>query len=181
MSSPAQHTTSRSLAKRSRTPPPSAPAAKLLTAPAENDPPSADEDRDLKAFSEILLKAMLEKKLNISDVARKMFGTVKDYRGFTVAKNRDRVGLYLHGKSYPNAENLKKLAEALDLRVEDLQAQKPSIGITRQKMSEKTDLQISILAAQPDRAALQMSGAIILPTEGAIEVAALIAKWRQKV
>jgi len=71
-------------------------------------------------FAEQLAAAMKEQGLNASEVARRIWGTKKDRRNYDVARNRDRIGHYLSGRSYPEPENLRKLAEALGIPVEQL-------------------------------------------------------------
>ena len=72
------------------------------------------------AFADALRKAMVEQNLTASEVARRVWGTSKDRRGYDVAKNRDRVGLYLAGTSYPEPANLEKLAAAVGVPVDEL-------------------------------------------------------------
>lgn len=62
-----------------------------------------------------------------------IWGTTKDKRGYDVARNRDRIGHYLRGNSYPDRENLLKLADALGIAPKRLDgtrrdgSQKPSL------------------------------------------------------
>ena len=133
--------------------------------------PSQEARIEYKEFAEKVHAAMLKKRMNISDLAREIWGSVVDYRGFTVAKNRDRAGFYLAGKSYPNEANLKLLAKALDLNVDELRVEKPSIGVQRTRTSDR-DVQLTILASDPSKALLQIS--LLTPTDGAVQVVALI-------
>lgn len=71
-------------------------------------------------FAERLGAAMQKGGLSAAEVARRIWGTVKDRRGYDVARNRDRIGHYLSGKSYPEPENLTKLAEAVGIPVDQL-------------------------------------------------------------
>ena len=73
-----------------------------------------------QVFADRLRDAMKRNNLNASEVARRVWGTSKDRRGYTVARNRDRIGHYLSGRSYPEPENLQKLAEAVGLTIEEL-------------------------------------------------------------
>jgi transcriptional regulator with XRE-family HTH domain len=56
---------------------------------------------------------MAREGLNASQLARRVWGTVQDKRGYAVARNRDRIGHYLRGTSYPDPANLIRLAAAL--------------------------------------------------------------------
>jgi transcriptional regulator with XRE-family HTH domain len=64
--------------------------------------------------------------MSSSELARQVWGTTTDKRGYTVARNRDRIGHYLAGTSYPEAENLAKLAAALGVPVETLAIERPA-------------------------------------------------------
>ena len=68
-----------------------------------------------KAFAEWLAAQMAARRLNHSDLARVIWGTVPDTRGYDVAKNRDRIGAYLRGSSYPSLDTKYALAEAFDV------------------------------------------------------------------
>ena len=81
-------------------------------------------------FAKILREAMMRNGLSASEVARRVWGTSKDNRGYDVAKNRDRIGHYLAGTSYPEAKNLCKLALAVGLTAEDLAIERP-LNLTR--------------------------------------------------
>lgn len=78
-----------------------------------------------QAFADKLKAAMTKNKLSASEVARRVWGTTKDSRGYTVARNRDRIGHYLSGASYPEEDNLVKLAGAIGVSVEDLRSERP--------------------------------------------------------
>ena len=83
-------------------------------------------------FANALRSAMIKQRLTASEIARRVWGTNKDIRGYEVARNRDRIGHYLAGRSYPEAENLKKLAEAVGVAVETLAVNAPARPSTRE-------------------------------------------------
>jgi len=101
-------------------------------------------------FSQVVLKAMLKKKMSQSDLAREIWGTTKDSRGHDVARNRDRITDYVKGRAYPEPKNLEKLAQALELPIEALQIDRPTKGVSR-IASSQADVQLLFLAAEPDR------------------------------
>ena len=80
------------------------------------------------AFAEALHEAMNRKRMNASALARAVWGTTKDYRGYDVAKNRDRIAYYLSGKSAPRDDVLKKLADILDVPLDHLAGLRPGRG-----------------------------------------------------
>jgi len=72
-------------------------------------------------FANVLMDAMIGAGyISCSELARRAFGTIKDDRGYDVARNRDRVGAYLKGTSYPTPANLQKIAGALGVPVAEL-------------------------------------------------------------
>jgi hypothetical protein len=75
---------------------------------------------EYKPFADALLRVMTERKLSASEVARRMWGTTVNTRGYTVARGRDRISHYLAGKIYPEPDNMVKLAEAIGVPSETL-------------------------------------------------------------
>lgn len=86
----------------------------------ENPEPTQQKPKSKLHFANALREAMQRENLTASDVARRVWGTTKDGRGYEVARNRDRIGRYLRGESYPEQENLQRLAEAVGMSVDDL-------------------------------------------------------------
>ena len=78
------------------------------------------------SFAATLRQLMLDRKMSRSMLARKVWGTVKDKRGYDVARNRDRIGHYLTGKSFPAPDNLKKIAKALGAEPKALEKLRPA-------------------------------------------------------
>ncbi len=72
-------------------------------------------------FARRLHTAMIAKGMNQSDLARATWkkDTV-DKRGYSQPVGKDRISVYLKGRVLPDAQNLKRLADALDMKVEDL-------------------------------------------------------------
>lgn len=75
-------------------------------------------DRD-PAFPDRLKRIMLDKKLNQSDLSRRMWGTTLEGER-EVAKNRQVIGRYLNGKSYPSFDTRIALSEALGISYAEL-------------------------------------------------------------
>ena len=55
-----------------------------------------------------------------SQVATKIWGRYTSSEGKDLAKGRDRISVWASGKSFPNRENLPKLAKALKVKVNEL-------------------------------------------------------------
>jgi transcriptional regulator with XRE-family HTH domain len=81
---------------------------------------TTSQQKRYQAFADKLRDAMTRANVNASEVARRVWGTAKDKRGYDVARNRDRIGHYLSGSSYPEPENLARLADAVGVTVEEL-------------------------------------------------------------
>jgi transcriptional regulator with XRE-family HTH domain len=79
----------------------------------------ADPRPELQPFAARLRQGMNGR--SNSALAREVWGTIKDSRGYDVAKNRDRVAAYLKGSAYPEPENLAKIADVLGIPIEELQ------------------------------------------------------------
>jgi transcriptional regulator with XRE-family HTH domain len=71
------------------------------------------DDPMRQAFAAALKAAMARQGLNASQLAARIWGTIKDKRGYAVARGRDRIGHYLRGTSHPDPANLIRLAAAL--------------------------------------------------------------------
>ena len=80
---------------------------------------------ELQAFADALDALMKRAGVKPADLARMVWGTTVDSRGYTVSRNRDRIRSYLSAQSYPEPENLQKLAEALGMPVEELASTRP--------------------------------------------------------
>lgn len=125
---------------------------------------------DTEKFSRRLYKLMADKKMSQSDVARAIWGTRDDPRGYKVARNRDRISAYLKGKSYPSHENLEKLAALLGVTPDELA---PDLAV-RGMDSEEPDLSITAIAGHHDKVMLRVSR-LVAPTT-AMEIMALLEK-----
>jgi len=66
-------------------------------------------------FSERLRQERENKGLSQSELARLVWGETVDKRGYTVAKNRDRVSAYEGNRAKPTDKNLTALANVLGI------------------------------------------------------------------
>jgi hypothetical protein len=66
-------------------------------------------------FRHILRQSMREKGLSQSDLATLMFGRLISSEGKNVARGRDRISVWLAGKSYPSDKYLARLAQFVDV------------------------------------------------------------------
>jgi transcriptional regulator with XRE-family HTH domain len=143
-----------------------------------NSPPTAGktgiEKLDLQQFARKLHQLMVERGLSQSDLARRIWGERIDNKtGYPVAKNRDRISVYLRGNSYPDPENLEKLAEALGVTVESLAPDIVASVIDR----ENPELAITAIAGRPDAVHLQVNK--LVPMSVASRIMALLTETDQ--
>jgi transcriptional regulator with XRE-family HTH domain len=71
-------------------------------------------------FAKTLKACMQQAGINNSELARRVWGSITDNRGYSVARNRQRISDYLLGTSYPEPYNLWKIAGALGVPLEHL-------------------------------------------------------------
>jgi hypothetical protein len=143
------------------------PQTTTLSSPPRWPSSSPNARPEYQVFAERLHEAMLKNKMNASQVAREVWGTTTDSRGVTVARNRDRIRHYLAGTSYPEPDNLKKLAEAVGLPVEDLTIDRPPTlpsPNTSPVRGSMIDPQVTILSTHHSVCLLQMRKLISLAT-----------------
>jgi len=122
------------------------------------------------AFAKKLREAMAEKQMSASDLARAIWGTSPDPRGYPVAKNRDRIGTYLAGTGFPSKESLPKLAAALGISVDDLPTPRRSTSV--REFSGQGDVVFTMLADRPGMCSLRVVK--LLPIEIGLRIIALI-------
>ncbi len=102
----------------------------------------------LPKFSTKLYEARLAKGLSMSDLARKIWGTVTDTRGYEVPKNKDRISRWENGDQVPEPHNLRLLAEALDMTVEELAPDLTAAAIDR---NAQPAVQMTMVQGQPGK------------------------------
>lgn len=86
-------------------------------------------------FPDRLQRLMDKQSLTRADLARRVWGTIVDERGYEVAKGRQLVGKYLSGGTVPSENTKKKLATALNVSFQEidpksLASDRPGSGIT---------------------------------------------------
>lgn len=124
----------------------------------------------VETFARRLHDALLEKGMSQSDLARAVWGTTEDPRGFEVAKNRDRVSQYLKGRSLPDRENAQKIASVLGIEVDDLV---PPRGSSID--DEKPEVSMKALAGHSDKVRLTVNKTISFGL--AAQIIALLAGY----
>lgn len=78
------------------------------------------EARAISTFADNLRRARVDRGLSQSELAREIWGATVDTRGYTVARNRDRISVWEQGKAVPEPQSLQKLSDVLGVPVEEL-------------------------------------------------------------
>lgn len=119
-------------------------------------------------FARRLHAAMVNKGLSNSDLARAVWGETTDTKGYKVARNRDRIAVYLKGAGMPEAGTLHKLAEVLGVPKEQLAPSVTAAVVDR----ERPEFAMTMVPGQSGRVHLQMN--MLVPLTLAVEVSKLI-------
>lgn len=120
-------------------------------------------------FARVLNKRMLELGMSQADLARAAFGETTDNRGYTVARGRDRISSYLHGKSLPDPVNLQKLADALGMSPESLAPDITAATVDR----ENPEVALTAIAGHSDKVLLRVNK--LVPLALAAQIVTLIS------
>ena len=129
-------------------------------------------------FAQALQHAMLKNKLSASEVARRVWGTTTDSRGYEVARNRDRIGHYMAGTSYPEPENLELLAKAIGVSTDELTIERPDPPAVARVTRQTADLHLTAAIDEPTKARLQLDR--ILDWETALRILQLVKEDERK-
>ena len=132
------------------------------------------ERHEMEQFARRLHETLIRKGMSQSDLARSMWGETTDARGYKVARNRDRVSSYLSGRSWPEAQNLRRMAEALGVKEEDLAPDITAATVDR----EKPALAITMVAGHPDKVHLVVDQ--LVPLALAARIASLLSDEGEK-
>lgn len=108
------------MANTRKTPPPPPVQAVQNEQPYWNPSRKTVSPESLVAFAHRLHRRMEELGLTQAELARRAFGVVEGPSGTPIAKDRDKISLYLRGKGLPGAEKMRALATALQMPLEDL-------------------------------------------------------------
>lgn len=128
------------------------------------------ETHELQNFARRLHELLTAKGWSQSDLAAEIWGRKTDTRGYEVAKGRDRISVYLQGKSYPDPANLKAIAEALGTTPEALAPDLFAATVDR----EIPAIAITGVAGSLDKVHVRVDA--LLPMTAAAEIATILAK-----
>lgn len=123
-----------------------------------------------KRFSVNLALLRESQGLSKSDLAREIYGTEVDKRGYTVARNRDRIGAWESEKAKPSPENIALICEYFGIDAADMS---PDL-VGRQASKRPESMSFRVLEGRPDQAHIQIN--TVLPVALASEIIALVSK-----
>jgi transcriptional regulator with XRE-family HTH domain len=107
--------------------------------------------------------------LSKSELARRIWGTITDNRGYEVAKNRDRIGAWESGKAVPTADNILLLAKHFRIPASELA---PDLMAQSAPDASLASVAIQTLDGDPGRVVLRVN--IVLPAKVAYQIAGMI-------
>jgi transcriptional regulator with XRE-family HTH domain len=128
------------------------------------------EKLELERFARKLHEAMTDRGLSQSDLAAEVWGRTTDSRGYDVAKGRDRISVYLQGKSIPDPANLKKIAEVLNMKVEDLAPDITASAVEK----ENPEIAMTAIAGHHDKVYLRVNK--LVPLELAAKTISMLSE-----
>jgi transcriptional regulator with XRE-family HTH domain len=119
-------------------------------------------------FARRLFQALQKKGWTQSDLARRAFGSTKDSSGYSVAKGRDRISVYIRGKQLPEPKQLQRIASVLGLTPEELAPELFQSAIDR----ENPEISVHAAAGHPDKMHLVINK--VVPAAIASRILALL-------
>lgn len=128
------------------------------------------EHAEMERFAKRLNERMLAREMSQADLARAVWGSMTDKRGYEVARNRDRISVYLRGLGFPDPINLKKIADVLGTTPEDLAPEMQASKAER----DNPEVLMSAIAGHPDRVLLRVNK--LVPLSVAAEIISIISK-----
>lgn len=106
----------------------------------------------------------------MSDLARKLWGTTTDSRGYTTPKNKALISRWERGESTPEPQNLKILADAFDIPVEELAPDLTAVAVKEQPSA----VSLQVLPGHPDQCLLVVN--VLCGFDTAAEIMKLLSK-----
>jgi transcriptional regulator with XRE-family HTH domain len=123
----------------------------------------------LGGFPARLFRIRSNKGMSQSDLARLIWGEVKNKLGYPEAKNRDRISAWEAGRAIPTSANLSKLAEALEVSIADLD---PDAAL-RSPHANTTKTPFSMVQMPNGKTHLKID--VEVPFDIAVQIAKLLA------
>ncbi len=123
-----------------------------------------------ETFARNLNQIMIDRGVTQSDIARALWGETVTNDGKTAAKGRDRISVYLKGRTVPNQKTLKSIAEVLNVPVEELAPDLIGSAVDR----DNPEFAMSVVAGHSDKVFVRVSK--LMPLKYAVEIATIIER-----
>lgn len=124
---------------------------------------------EMQEFGRKLHELRTVKGLSQSDVARGIWGEQTDANGRKSAKNRDRISQYEKGLSFPEPQNLARLAELLGVDPDTLAPEVVAATVDH----ENPAVQMTMVAGHYDKVHLRVN--LLVPLKLAAQVVGLLS------
>jgi hypothetical protein len=111
---------------------------------------------------------MTAKGFSNSDLARRVWGETTDNKGYKVARNRDRIAVYLQGKGFPEPATLHKITQKLGVAKEELAPHVAIAPVDR----VRPEFSMTTMGDDSSRAFVQVNA--LLPLSIAVEISKLV-------
>jgi transcriptional regulator with XRE-family HTH domain len=122
-------------------------------------------------FARRLHAAMLKKGWNQSDLARAAWKKeMRDKRGYSQPVGKDRISVYLKGRTLPDAANLQRLADALGMTIGELSPVNSDVAPVDRDSPKLTFTML------PDGKTVLLQINYVVPIEIASEIVAILSK-----
>lgn len=128
------------------------------------------EKIEMQHFARKLHDLMVQKGFSQSDLAKQIWGTTEDSRGYKVAKGRDRISQYVRGEAIPEPRNLQSIAKVLNVEVSELAPDLVAATLDR----EAPELAMTAVSGHENKVHLQIN--TLIPFEIAAQIVGLINK-----
>lgn len=132
--------------------------------------PPAVEIGGSQSFGRRLQQILDQKGMNYSDLARLVWGKTTTKGGYEVAKNRDRISVYVAGKAEPDPRNLRKIADVLGVEIAEIAPERIGNAMAEQQNPTYSIVKVS---GQDDKVFLRVNK--LVPEQVAAKVMFLLA------
>lgn len=140
-------------------------------------PPTPEQKKAQTEFAARLKKLMEERGMTQSSLARELWGTIKDGRGYEVARNRDRISVYLAGLGLPEEDNAKSMAKILGCTVEDLMGAE---GMTKPITRNRGTITTQMVMSEDRPGWMQVQVNVLMPMPKVAELVKMLDEIRKE-
>jgi transcriptional regulator with XRE-family HTH domain len=123
-------------------------------------------------FGRRLLRAMTDKGMSQSDLARACWGDVTNSQG-TYPRGRDRISKYVRGEQMPDSDGIAILCKVLGKTVEDL-----APGVYADRSETPWDVSFVVVPGQADMVALRVN--VVVRLKDAAEAVMMLNRARER-